>query len=146
MLRVVVDTNVWVSALLNPRGLPARVASVSVLSRIILVNSQPLLDELHDVLSRPRILRKYALVPGDIAEFTDLIRRRAEMVVTSGAIRLCRDPRDDVVIETALAGHASLLVSRDDDLKGDADLVRHLTERGATVLSVQRFLDLIDTG
>lgn len=117
---------------------------MSVLSRIVLVSSQPLLDELHDVLMRPRIRRKYPLDPKAVMEFTDLLRRRAEMIVTSGAVRLCRDPRDDVVIETALAGHAAILVSRDDDLKGDADLVRHLTERGVTVLSVQRFLDLMD--
>ena len=69
-----------------------------------------------------------------------LLRERAEIVPVAGAVRLCRDPDDDVVIETARNGLADALVTRDDDLKSDWDLVQLIAGRGTHVLSVTRFL------
>jgi len=61
-----------------------------------------------------------------------------------GSIQVCRDPKDNFIIETAMRGRADMLVSRDDDLKGDEQLVRFLATHGITALSVQRFLDALD--
>jgi putative PIN family toxin of toxin-antitoxin system len=51
--RVVVDTNVWVSALLNRDGYPAQVLSAFQARRFILVFSEPLLDKLTEVKAEP---------------------------------------------------------------------------------------------
>jgi putative PIN family toxin of toxin-antitoxin system len=140
MLRAVVDTNVWVSALLNPAGYPARVLEAFRNGRFVPVLRQPLVDELIEVLSRPRLVRKYKLAPDDVAQIVALLLERSESVATQGNIQMCRDPRDDIVLETALTGGASYLVSRDDDIKRDEDLVLSMKLKGVSVLSISDFL------
>ncbi len=142
-MRAVIDTNVWVSALLNSRGAPARVRSAFVAGLFTLILSEPLLAELEDVLNRPRIRDKYGLRPDEIAEFLDLLRTHAEVVEVVGAVRLCRDPDDDIVVETAMRGQANVLVTRDDDLKGVEELRIALATIGIAVVTVQQFLDML---
>jgi uncharacterized protein len=143
--RVVVDTNVWVSAVLNPAGHPARVLEALRARRFILLVSQPMLDELRDVLRRPRLTRKYGITAADVHEVILLLRGRATEVTISGTVRICRDPDDDVVIETAVVGQANALVTRDDDMKGADELSAALAAVGIAVSSVQHFLDTLDT-
>jgi putative PIN family toxin of toxin-antitoxin system len=141
---VVVDTNVFVSAVINPSGHPARVVAALRDGRFILVTSEPLLDELADVLSRPRIVGRYRLDPAEVAEFHRTLQSEARIVGLTGTVRRCRDPNDDAVIAPALLGNASVLVTRDDDLKGAAEVAAFLEPAGVAVLSVQRFLDLLE--
>ncbi len=139
-MRAVVDTNVWISAVLNPQGPPASIRAALREALFTLVTSEPLLAELGEVLSRPRFASRYGVTPDDIAELVALLRERAEVVPVTGTVHLCRDPDDDVVIETALAGRADALVTRDDDLKAVAELESILRDRGVVVLTVRRFL------
>ena len=111
-----------------------------------MVVSLPLLDELSDVLTRPRIIRKYPIQAGDVEEFLLLLVRRSQVVVPAGALRECRDPDDDLILETATLGQAQYAVSRDDDIKRDRDLIRHLQAHGVAILSVQQFLEKLDAG
>jgi len=143
---VLVDTNVWVSALINPAGFPARLHRAWMDQRFQVVVSLPLLDELSDVLTRPRIIRKYPIQPADIEEFMQLLVRRSQVVLPTGALRECRDPDDDLILETALLGQVLYAVSRDDDIKWDRDLIKHLQAHGVAILSVQQFLDKLDAG
>lgn len=144
-MRAVVDTNVWISAVLNPAGAPAAVRTALRQRRFTLVSSEPLLAELATVLARPRFARRYGITPADIAVLVALLRERAEVVSVSGALHLCRDPDDDMVIETALNGRADALVTRDDDLKGASEVAAALAERGVAVLTVRLFLaDLLE--
>lgn len=106
--------------------------------------SLPLLEALRDVLSRPRIKRKHQVTDQDIGELLSLIRTRSDIVPVTGIVRLCRDPDDDAVIETAFRGEADALVTRDDDLKGALDIVTILEAAGVRVLTVRRFLALLD--
>ncbi len=64
----------------------------------------------------------------------------------TGSIRECRDPDDDLILETAILGQAQYAVTRDDDIKRDRDLMDHLQARGVTVLSVRQFLEKLDMG
>ena len=143
---VLVDTNVWVSAFINPSGSPDRLHRAWMDNRFQVVVSLPLLDELSDVLTRPRIIRKYPLQAADVEEFLLLLVRRSQVVVPAGALRECRDPDDDLILETATLGQAQYAVSRDDDIKRDRDLIRHLQAHGVAILSVQQFLEKLDAG
>lgn len=105
-----------------------------------LVTSEHLLAEIKEVLTRPRFSRRYKVAAADIEELTALLRERAEIAAVTGDVRLCRDPDDDMVIEAARVGRAEALVTRDDDLKRDWDLVQILLAEGIQVLSVTRFL------
>ena len=142
-MRAVIDTNVWVSAILNAAGPPSLVRAAFEDDRFTAVTSEPLLIELATVLARPRLAHRYGLTAEEIAGLLGTIRALAELAVVGGEVQICRDPKDDMVIETAINGHADALVSRDDDLKRAPEVVSLLAERGIRVLSVQRFLDAV---
>ena len=64
-----------------------------------------------------------------------------QLVLVSGDLSLCRDPDDDIILETALRGGATFVVSRDEDVTRDLDLISVLRERGIETITVQRLLD-----
>ncbi|MFI5395673.1 MAG: putative toxin-antitoxin system toxin component, PIN family [Candidatus Binatia bacterium] len=137
---VLLDTNVWVSAFLNKQGPPARLVEAWLNREIDVVIALSILEEIGDVLRRPRIKRKYQVLEEDVVQYLRLIAAGVAVVPVAGTMRLCRDPDDDVVLETAIAGGAKYLVTRDDDLKRDLDLIRQMKEHGVQVMSVSRFL------
>ena len=143
---VVVDTNVWISALLNPRGFPARLLRAFLEGQFTPVVSREFLQELADVLSRPRlwrsftrrlsrldtrlalsVLRIYQLVA---ALLLHTLSQAGHWVVLQGGTEGCRDTRDNMFLEADLRGNARYLVSRDDDLKHDLGLVAQMESRG----------------
>lgn len=140
-MRAVVDTNVWVSALINPRGAPAQVLGAYRDRCFTLITSEVMLEELREVLSRPRIAKKYGVRGRDVDTLVDLMRRHATMVEIRGEIQICRDPDDDVLIEVALIGKANALVSRDEDLARAPEVSEHLAARRVRTLTVRRFLE-----
>jgi predicted nucleic acid-binding protein len=52
-IRAVIDTNIWISALLNPFGYPARIRKSFEKGVFQVVVSEPILEELADVINRP---------------------------------------------------------------------------------------------
>ncbi len=58
-------------------------------------------------------------------------------------IRLCRDRKDNMVLETAIKGNADYLVTRDDDIKNDLEPVEEMEKYGIKVLTVSKFLDVL---
>lgn len=146
MLVALLDTNVWVSALINPQGFPARLVAAWLAERFDVVVSIPLLEEIADVLTRPRIQNKYGLATGDIEDFLRILQAHAVCVTVAGDFHLCRDPDDDLILETAIAGGAHYAVSRDGDLRGDEDLMAQMEAHGVKVLSVQQVLEQLDAG
>jgi putative PIN family toxin of toxin-antitoxin system len=143
-IKVVIDTNIWISALLNPFGYPARIKKSFEKGAFQVVVSEPILEELTDVLNRPRIREKYDVTPEDIEEILTLIEERSEHVLLSGDIEICRDKDDNLIIETAVKGKAAYLVTRDDDVKFDKEVSDFLSKYGISVTSVARFLKLIE--
>jgi putative PIN family toxin of toxin-antitoxin system len=95
-------------------------------------------------LHRPKIKDKYGLLEDEITQFIELLLRRAVLVAISGHIKLCRDERDDMFLETAITAGAGYLISRDDDLKGDSDLTRLMRARGVQVITVSHFLSELE--
>jgi len=72
--------------------------------------------------------------------FVRLIAARASVVPTSRELQICRDPDDDEILEAAIGGKARYLVTRDDDLKRDLDLIKMARRQGVRVVSVRQFL------
>lgn len=143
VVKAVIDTNIWISALINPFGYPARLKKHFENGDLIAVISEPILNEIADVLSRPRIKDKYGITPEDIQELLSLIEEKTEHVLVSGSINICRDKDDDLIIETALKGNAGYLITRDDDVKFDKKVSAFLSQHGISVLTVAKFLKLI---
>ena len=72
------------------------------------------------------------------------MRSEAAFVTPEGNLHLCRDPKDNIVLETAILGEASHLVSRDADIARDLDLIVHLHKHDIEVVTVAQFLALLD--
>jgi putative PIN family toxin of toxin-antitoxin system len=111
--RLVIDTNVFISGLISGLGAPARILNAIRLNRAIHVVSDPIVEEYLRVLDYPRI-RKFEKISDEfvttIAAYLIYQTRRVEL---TSNIRMSRDPDDDVFLQTAIDGKASLLVSGD---------------------------------
>lgn len=115
MLRVVLDVNVLISAVIRRSGVPAEIAHEWRAGRFELVVSPHLLDELQDVLERPHIVRY--VTPTDAEELLAAFRDIAILVEDPPAERLVPgDPDDDYLVALARDGRAHVIVSGDTDL------------------------------
>jgi uncharacterized protein len=113
-LRVVLDTNVLVSALIFPGGTPELVYRLALEDRIELVNSAPLLAELGAVLEW-----KFGWEPDRVEVAVAQVARISILVEPASRIAdIAADPADNRVLETALAGSAAAIVSGDRHLLG----------------------------
>ena len=115
-MRVVVDTGVFVSALIRRRGTTGELLQALRDGRFTVIYSTEILLEIVDVLGREKIRSKYPVRPDDIAALIDLIRLRGELILPNESVSVCRDPKDDKFLEAALTGEASYVVSGDPDL------------------------------
>ena len=80
MLRVVVDTNQFVSALISKQGAPARLLDAWRARRFVLVLSDDILKEIRRALFYPRIMRKYHLTQDRVDRFMHLLEHEAVIV------------------------------------------------------------------
>jgi putative PIN family toxin of toxin-antitoxin system len=137
-VRVVIDTNILVRALINRAGTvrPLLTALDAGLYTVIL--SAALLTELTRVLRRPRMRTKYGISEDDIRDLLQLLIRCGEIVTPARTIQVCRDPRDDMFLEAAVADGADVIVSGDEGL-----LVLHPFE-GIPIVSPATFIALLD--
>ena len=142
-LVALLDTNVWVSAFLKPSGPPGQVVAAWSRNQFNAVTSSSQLTELAEVLIRPRLTRRFKYTPSDAASFIRLIAARTVVVEIEGVLQICRDPDDDKILEAAIHGKAQYLVTRDDDLKRDLDLIKMARRNRVRVVSVRRFLHRI---
>ena len=143
-IRAVIDTNVWVSSLLNPAGRPAMLRKAFAKGDFQLVVSKPVLEELAEVLKRPWMKEKYDVDEDDVEELLTLIEDKAEYAFLSGNVSICRDTDDNCVIETAIKGKAEYLVTGDRDIKFDNDVVAFLSKHAVSVISIADFLSLFN--
>ncbi|MEI6169261.1 MAG: putative toxin-antitoxin system toxin component, PIN family [bacterium] len=118
-LRIVLDTNVIISALIRTDSTPGLIVrSVVDEMAVRLVTSHSLLAELRAVLAYPRLQRYLKMGKDDKEEFVILLEQIADIVNISDypASGICRDPDDEPYLQTARAGRADYIVSGDQDL------------------------------
>jgi len=113
MRRLVIDTNVFVSAVVLPHFVPRQAVDKALHDDIVLL-SESTMHELTEVLCRPKFDR-YIRVEAR-ALFLAQLASVAEFVPIIQLIRECRDPKDDKFLEVALNGRADVIVTGDEDL------------------------------
>ncbi|MDO8445006.1 MAG: putative toxin-antitoxin system toxin component, PIN family [Deltaproteobacteria bacterium] len=139
-VRAVIDTNIWVSSFLNPSGSPAKLRKAFAEGVFHAVISEAIIEEIADVLNRPKIKDKYGISESDIRELLVLIEERADHVLLSGDVTICSDKDDDLIMETAVKGKADYLVTGDNDIKLSPDVLAFLLNHGVTVVTAAAFL------
>jgi putative PIN family toxin of toxin-antitoxin system len=138
MLRVVVDTNLWIRALLGGRvTLPILEAWQA--GNLTIVVSQPLIDELTEVWQRPRLRNRISAV--DAEGLLEQLRLRGEMVEPVSVPPRCRDPRDHPVLATAMDGRADGIVTGDADLRADDELRSAMEKYSVALWGVDTLLE-----
>jgi hypothetical protein len=111
-VRLVLDTNIIVSGFISPRQSPARLMLAVRQEHAVLLTSRLQLVELADVVSRPRVQRY--LLPGEVRKFQELLEALAVIVAEPlPEVTTSPDPKDNMILATALAGGAQLIVSGD---------------------------------
>lgn len=131
--RVVVDTNVLISALLIPAGKPGQ-----VVTHLAHSNATPLLSrvtflELATRLDRPKFDRYRTRA--QMNRYLEWLADVAEWIKPSIRIEACRDPDDNRFLEVLVAGDGDVLIS------GDADLLELNPFEGRAVVSPREFLE-----
>jgi putative PIN family toxin of toxin-antitoxin system len=129
--RLVVDTNVVLSAILFPGSVPSRVLHQA--QGNVVLASELTLQELKEVAGRSRFDRYVEPEKRRrlVAEFV----RAAVTVDIPFPIRACRDPKDDKFLEVAVHGRADVIVT------GDTDLLALHPFRGIEILTPTEYLE-----
>lgn len=134
--RVVIDTVGFVRSLIKPAGAwGALLTEFSPFYQLVL--SEQLAGEIREVFARSRVLRRLAVSAPKAAEHLAGYFDRADWVTLADIPSVSRDPKDDMVIATAIAGKASYLITEDNDLLS-LDVVD-----GVQIVTAARFLSII---
>ena len=108
-MRIVLDTNVFISALLVPEGNPGKILRLLESPAIELLVSQPILDEL-----RKTLIAKFHFRSADAEEVVREIAREADIVKPTSLVEVIqRHPPDNRILECAIDGRADLIVTGD---------------------------------
>jgi putative PIN family toxin of toxin-antitoxin system len=111
--RLVIDTNVFVSGLISGEGLPAEIPRAVRSHRAIHLVSDPIVEEYLRVLDYPRIRKFRKINDAFVADIAAYLVYQTERVELRSRIRMSADPDDDVFLNTAVDGRATLLVTGD---------------------------------
>lgn len=109
-LRVVLDTNVFISAFLSPNGKSGRAWQAARRRRYRLVTSPYIVAEV------ARILRRFKWSEGNIVRRLKQISRAADIIQPTTSLQVVRDPKDNPIVECAVDGNAGMIISLDKDL------------------------------
>ena len=140
MLRVVLDTNVFVSSLLSTEGTPAQLLNAWREGRYMLVTSPAIIAEVVEVLESPRISKKYLIRHQDVENLVDVLKTDAVLVPGEAGVKgsVPRDPRDEMFLACAIEANADCIVS------GDRHLLDLQTFRGIPILTVNEFAEELE--
>lgn len=111
-LKVIIDSNVWISFLIGKQL--ATLTDLLSSNRIIIILPSLQFDELVEVLQRPKFNKYFN--QKQIEEFFSLLEEKAEWIDVVEEINLCRDPKDNYLLSAAVQSKADFLVSGDEDL------------------------------
>ena len=132
-MRVVVDTNILVSALLSARSLPAELIELWRESRFDLLTSTEQVDELKRVTRYPKIRER--LSPTLAGRLINKLRDVAVLVSDLPEVTACADPYDNYLLAMIEAGRADCLVTGD-----KRDLLGMVRYEGGRIVTVRTFL------
>lgn len=138
-MRLVLDTNVVASAILWG-GTPRVLLQAAREKRIEVFTSTAMLAELTDILGRRKFAKKIAASKLSIDQLVEGYTLLASVVRPTATPRIAPDADDDVVIGTALAAKADLIVT------GDKPLLTVRGHQGVRFVGIAQAIEVIDAG
>jgi uncharacterized protein len=132
-LRFVIDTNILVSAVLIKSSVPD-VAFKKAKNLGIMLFSDATFQELQEILNRSKFDKYISL--NIRTQFLAKLKLESEAVEIVQIIKECRDPKDDKLLEVAINGHATHIIT------GDKDLLALHPFRGVDIITATQFLEI----
>jgi len=129
-VKVVFDSNIYVSALAIPGGVAEQALRLAMEGRVELATSRPVLAEVLEVLAR-----KFARDPEHLARTALFLSSLAEMVAPAKRLRILADDPDNRILECAIAARADAIVT------GDRQVLALGVWEGIRILSLRDFVD-----
>lgn len=138
MTRIVIDTNVFVSALITPGSGSAKVLGLLKSEEFEAIVSKETLSETERVLNYPKIKKRHGLSLMEIKNLVAHYAAMANKVLVKKKLNVIKDdPSDNIFLGCALAGQADFIVS------GDAHLLKLRMFEKIPILNPRDFLDKI---
>lgn len=139
MLNVVIDTNVFIRAILVPSGVPAQIIEKWSQARFWLITSKSIIREIRDVFFYDRIRKRCPKSDEEINQFIDRIQQAGVETPEQLNLKIISDdPTDDKFIIAAVEGRADYIVSGD----------QHLLQLGAyneiKIVSPKEFMEILE--
>jgi uncharacterized protein len=135
-MRVVLDTNILISALIIPGRAPDLLYQGWKDGRFTLITSTEQLDEFRRVTRYPKL--KIFIEPSKAGAMFNKLRQLAFVVDKLPHVAISKDPADNFVLAMAVAGGADFLVTGD-----KRDLLRLRRVGRTRIVSVNRFLNML---
>jgi len=120
MTRIVIDTNILVSAILTPKGNPAKILKLVLEGKLNLIISPAILEETQQVLRYPRLVKlmiKNKITKKEVYDFLGKMSKVA--VITPDKLEIDAipdDPADNKILACGLEGEADYIISGDHHL------------------------------
>lgn len=134
MLRIVLDTNVMISAIIR-NGKPRKLFKLGINGKYRILMSREILDEFSEVLQRP----KFKTTVDEVTNIVSALVKSSENVTIKSNLKvIAGDPDDDIMINTAYDGKVDYIVSGDPDIKS----LRNF--KGVKIVSVDEVLKILD--
>jgi putative PIN family toxin of toxin-antitoxin system len=143
MIRAVIDANVLVSGAIMTYGDSAFVMDAIKRRQFLFITCRRNLHELYRVLGYRRVRRKYRVRHRNRKRLVGRLAFIGRFIEPIGGVEICRDPTDDYLVEMAILGRATHLVTGDEDFHDDPTLLRFLEERGVTAIRPADFATLL---
>lgn len=128
-IRVIVDTNIWISSLIGRQLVSLR--ELLSYPTIELIMTEQLLQEVLLVARRPKFAKYFQA--DDVVQLQEWMEHNMTNVPLGEIPARCRDPKDDYLLELAVQAKAIYLVS------GDSDLLEMGTIGDCRIMTVQQF-------
>jgi len=113
---ITVDSNVLVSAATISSTPPSQILDAWREERIEMALSEPILNEVQDVLCRPYFVNKAGWTKEQVKTYVNELRMGALVVPGTTKVNICRDPMDNMVLSCAIEAESEFVVSGDEDL------------------------------
>lgn len=132
-LRVVIDTNIWISFLIGKTL--AGLAEAIIADQVQVLFSDELFSELLAVLQRPKFKKYFSRAA--IEQLIGLLYEKVVLVDVVDDFSDCRDKKDNFLLNLVVSGRADYLVT------GDVDLLVLNPFHGVEIVSYQNFQNLV---
>ena len=132
--RIIFDTNLWISFLISKNL--SKLDPLINEGKIKLLFSKESFEEFVDVVERPKFKRFFSIK--DIEQILNIFDQFGELISVKSKVNICRDEKDNFLLNLSIDGKADYLIT------GDKDLIILKKIERTKILKIKEFLDIVE--